>query len=238
MWENLPQCNQAIERDFNLFVAFLSRDYTVKITAEMLKRHTYSDRKILRAVRRDDPAGWEYFQTRFDPAIQSVLDWPRWRFTEDEQQDVRQNIYLQLHKALPTFREDSSLRWFIIQISHKQCVNEIRRQVRQRTYTTPFAQRNPDGEWNEREAACPHTLDPYHEVLRTERQQAVLAALKQLHETCSTSISLFYIENLPYQAISKKLGITVNTVGSRLSKCLDKLHKELRKHPLFERKPS
>jgi DNA-directed RNA polymerase specialized sigma24 family protein len=31
------------------------------------------------------------------------------------------------------------------------------------------------------------------------------------------------------------LGISTNTVGSRLSKCLNKLHNELRHRPLFER---
>lgn len=204
----------------------------------MLTLYTSSDRKILRAVTRDDPAGWETFHAKFNPVIQSVLEWPRWHFTTQEQQDIRQNIYLQLYKALPTFRGDCSLRWFIIRVAHKQCVDEIRRQVRQRTLLTPSVQKTPAGEWNEREVACPHTLDPYREILRTERQHAIHSSLNRLQETCRTSILLFYIENLTYQDIAEKLGIAVNTVGSRLSKCLDKLHKDLRKNPLFERKNS
>lgn len=204
----------------------------------MRKLYPESDQQILRIVRRNDPAGWEHFHARFDPAIQSVLDWPRWRFTEHEKQDVRQDIYLQLQKALPAFRGESSLRWFIIQIAHKQCVNEVRRQVRQRTFTVSSIQKAADDELSEWETACPHTLNPYREALLTERHQTVQAALNNLQETCRTSITLFYIEGNTYRAISKQLGITVNTVGSRLSKCLDKLHKELRKHPLFERKNS
>lgn len=204
----------------------------------MLKLYSHADQKILRIVRHNDSKGWAVFCDRFDSVIQSVLEWPRWHFTEHEQQDVRQDVYLQLQKALPTFRGESSLRWFVIRIAHKQCVNEIRRQVRQRAFMTPLIQKTSDGNWNERDPACPSTLDPYSEALRIERQQAVLSSLNSLHETCRTSITLYYIENLTYQAIAEKLGIAINTVGSRLSKCLEKLHKELRKHPVFERKYS
>lgn len=205
---------------------------------ELMKLSFYSssDRSILRAVRRGDSAGWERFCNKYNPVISSVLTWPRWNFTEHEQQDVRQNIYLQLHKALPSFRGDSSLRWFVAKIAHNQCVDEIRRQVRQRLFTTPFIQKTPDGDWNEREFECPRTLDPCHEVLRDEERQALQLEMDRLQETCRDAIKLYYIEDMSYQAMSEQLGIAVNTVGSRLSKCLDKLHKELQKYSIFERK--
>lgn len=201
----------------------------------MIKNRSSSDQKILRAVRRKDAAAWDLFSTRFDPLIRSVLEWPRWRFSEYERQDVSQNIYLQLQKALPKFKGNSSLRTFITRIAHQQCVNEVRRQVRQKSFVTPSLHRTKTGDWNEKEFACPHTLDPYRELIRSERRVAVLDALEHLQETCRNSISLYYIENYSYQMISKKLGISVNTVGSRLSKCLDKLHEDLRRHPLFKR---
>ncbi|QHI69067.1 RNA polymerase sigma factor [Tichowtungia aerotolerans] len=201
----------------------------------MVKNRLYSDQKILNAVRRKDKTAWDVFFNQFDPLIRSILEWPRWKFSAQERQDVSQNIHLQLQKAVPKFKGKSSLRWFITRIAHQQCVNEVRRQVRENCFVVPSLQRTQTGDWNEKDFICPRTLDPYRELIRSERRSAVLDALKRLQETCRTSITLYYIENFTYQAIAEKLGISVNTVGSRLNKCLNKLHEDLCRHPLFKR---
>ena len=97
-------------------------------------------------------------------------------------------------------------------------------------------QKTPDGRWNEMEFANPVALNPRHELVQQERAQMVRAALKELKAICLDSIALFYYQQLTYQEISEKLGISKKTVGSRLFKCLEKLHAELRKLPQFERK--
>ena len=76
---------------------------------------------------------------------------------------------------------------------------------------------------------------PRQDIIQKERWHVLRTSLEQLKETCKKSITLFYVHELSYQEISKQLGISTNTVGSRLSKCLDKLQKELRQQPLFER---
>lgn len=202
---------------------------------QMSKTPLYSDKEILQVVLEKSPNGWELFCTQFDPLIQSITGWPKWGFSEHERQDVSQNTYMQLQKALPTFQQQSSLAWFIKRITIRQCINEIRRQVRWRTFITPSVQKTPDGDWDELEFENSEALDPHHEVIQNERWQALSGALQQLKETCKTAITLFYVENLSYREISEKLGISTNTVGSRLAKCLDKLHKDLRQRPLFER---
>ncbi len=199
---------------------------------------TYSDKEILQAILEKGPEGWELFCRRFDPLLQSIIGWSKWGFSEQERQDVSQNTYMQLHKALPNFQYQSSLAWFIKRITINQCINEIRRQVRWRTFVTSSVQRTPDGTWNEMEFENPDTTTPQHEIIQNEQRQALYGALKQLKDTCKNAITLFYVKNLSYREISEQLGISTNTVGSRLAKCLEKLHKELRRRPLFERTPS
>jgi RNA polymerase sigma-70 factor (ECF subfamily) len=201
----------------------------------MQKDNTYSDKELLEAVRDRGASGWDLFHSRFDPMIRSIAGWPKWRFSEDEKQDVCQNIHMQLQTALSTFRQQSSLSWFIKRIAVRQCINEIRRQVRWRSRITPSIQKTSEGDWNEMEFENPNMLDPLHEVLQSERRQTLRSALQKLQDTCRNSITLFYVQELSYREMSNQLGISVNTVGSRLSKCLDKLHKDLRQHPLFER---
>ena len=195
----------------------------------------YSDEEILNAIRKKGAIGWELFCARFDPMIKSITRWPKWRFSEHEQQDVQQNIYVQLQTALPTFRQRSSLTRFVKIIAMRQCVNEIRQQVRWRGTIISLIQKTPNGEWNEMEFANQKELNPYHEVLKKERLQALAAAMQKLNDTCRTSITLFYVQDLSYQEMAERLNIKINTVGSRLAKCLEKLHKELRQQHLFER---
>ena len=198
----------------------------------------YSDKEILKSVFQKGAEGWDLFYAQFNPMIQSISRRPCWKFTEQEQQDIIQNTYLQIQKALPTFKRKSSLRWFIKRICHHQCVNEVRKQVIRRTWTVSSIQKTGDGASNEMEFSCPKTLDPHIEIVQKERRQALRDTLKLLRETCQDSIWMFYIDHHSYREIAKKLGISVNTVGSRLSKCLDKLQKELLNHPLFERDSS
>lgn len=194
-----------------------------------------SDQEIIDALRTDRPGGWELLFNAYDPLIQSIVRWPKWNFSEDAQQDVRQNIHLQLRSALPSFRQQSSLAWFIKRIAMRQCVNEIRRQKRWRTVMTPTVQKTAGGDWNEMEFANPADPDPYDETVQHERRRLLHSALQQLRKTCQDSINMFYLQHLTYKDMAERLGISVNTVGSRLSKCLDKLQKDLKTKPLYER---
>lgn len=195
----------------------------------------YSDRRLLDAVHTQGAKGWEIFCDQFGPLINSVVHWKKWNFSEQEQQDVCQNVYIQLQSALPNFQEKSSLAWFIKKIAIHQCVDEVRRQVRWRTVIGPAVVKTSKGSWKEKDFPAPESQDPSQRIIREEQKQALYSSLQNLQETCQKSINLFYLDHRTYREISEQLGISVNTVGSRLSKCLDKLHKELSQNPLFER---
>lgn len=85
------------------------------------------------------------------------------------------------------------------------------------------------------EFSNPDALDPHDETIQQERVQNLRSTLEHLQETCQEIINLFYLKHLSYREISGQLGISKNTVGSRLAKCLDKLHEKLRRNPVFER---
>ncbi|MFC1468181.1 RNA polymerase sigma factor [Verrucomicrobiota bacterium] len=200
----------------------------------MVKFPKNSDKKILVAIRAQRDDAWDMLFAQHDPMIQSITRWPKWNFSEDEQLDVRQNIHVQLQSALPKFQEKSSLAWFIKRIAIHQCIDEVRRQNRWRTFTRPNVQQTAEGEWNEIEFQDTATPDPRNEAAQQERVESLRGALQHLNSTCKDSISLFYLKQQSYREISDKLGISVKTVGSRLSKCLDKLHQRLSQHPAFK----
>jgi RNA polymerase sigma factor (sigma-70 family) len=96
-------------------------------------------------------------------------------------------------------------------------------------------QQDSDGCWKEMDYKNSEALDPHQEVLKLERLEALNTALAELQTNCKKAINLFYVSDLSYREIASQFGISVNTVGSRLSKCLDKLQHRLQRNPLFER---
>ncbi|MBN2685260.1 MAG: sigma-70 family RNA polymerase sigma factor [Pontiellaceae bacterium] len=192
---------------------------------------------MLREIREDKSSGWERLFTKYGPLIQSVVRWPKWHFTDDEQEDVSQNIHVHLHKALKNFQQKSSLSTFIRSIAIRHCINEVRRQNCWSSVMTSFSMQMETGDFFELESTGPNASDPYMDTVKSEQIQFLHETLGKLQKNCRISIRLFYMEQFSYKEISDALGISINTVGSRISKCLNKLRRELRKKTLLERSP-
>ncbi|MBN2703984.1 MAG: sigma-70 family RNA polymerase sigma factor [Pontiellaceae bacterium] len=195
------------------------------------------DQVLLRAIRKEKSSGWEQLFTQYDPLIQSIVRWSKWHFSDDEQKDVSQNIHMQLYKSLKSFQQKSSLSKFIKSIAIHHCINEVRRKNRWSSIMTSFPPQTEMGEYYESESIGLNASDPYTDIVKSERIRFLNETLKKLHKTCQTSIHLFYMKHFSYKQISDALGISTNTVGSRMSKCLDKLRSELRKDALLEGNP-
>ena len=195
----------------------------------MNKGISSSDQKILAAALNDGAAGWEALFKKYDPKILRLIRWRKWNFSKDEQNEIHQNIHIHLLKALPNFRQESSLFWYIKRITMNECVNEIRRRDRRRRGPISLA-----GEWGDWDVEDLYATDPHSSSCRIEQLSAVRNSMKGLDDTCRRSISMHYFEYLSYQEISRQLGISTQTVGSRLSKCREKLHQMLLHNPTFE----
>ena len=201
----------------------------------MSAKPSHKERKLLKSLQAQGEQGWEEFIHYYEPMIMKVVSWTEYNFTPDIQEDVRQNIYMHLRKAIPRFRGDSSLAYYIKRIAKNECINEIRRQSRSRKHITFNIQKNPDHEWEEGDYHDPDSMDAAQILMQVEQKAIIHQMVKNMNTTCLESISLFYFEHKTYSEISEQLGISQNTVGSRLSKCLDKLHQQLKKLPLFAR---
>jgi RNA polymerase sigma factor (sigma-70 family) len=80
-----------------------------------------------------------------------------------------------------------------------------------------------DDEVVERDVPAGPSFDPVREILVEERARALRGVLARLDETCAKAIGLFYMDGVAYKDMAEMLSISINTVGARLSKCLDKL---------------
>jgi RNA polymerase sigma-70 factor (ECF subfamily) len=161
--------------------------------------------------------------TQYNPLIRSVVSWSKWRFDFHVREDIEQSIRIELSKSIENYHGECTLDYFIKRISIHRCIDEIRRQVRKRNVFVDLFQRPSEDTRDPLETPADETFDPVYQILLRERALALKQLLDRLDATCREAIRHFYLDGMSYKDISGKLGIAVNTVGSRLSKCLDKL---------------
>jgi RNA polymerase sigma-70 factor (ECF subfamily) len=140
----------------------------------------------------------------------------------DEAEDLTQDIFLKIFKALKTFDRRANFQTWIISISRNLCIDHYR-SVRKERQTIA---RDVDSS-----ELQPATSDrgPYaqaeHQDLRTQLRQA----LETLPVTLRTAVVLRDLQELSYQEIADRLGLPEGTVKSRINRGRIELAHQLRR---------
>jgi RNA polymerase sigma factor (sigma-70 family) len=187
----------------------------------------------LKDLKKGEASAWSAFFERYNPLIDSVTAWSKWRFSHHDRREVAQDVRAELGKTLANFRGESSLELFVKRVCIYRCIDRIRRQVRERRMFAAGTVIDQDGTPREVDHPAGEDFDPVAEIIRFERARVTRKMLDSLDATCQTAIRLFYLDSLSYKEIAGRLGIAVNTVGSRLAKCLEKLRSLIQKEDVL-----
>lgn len=174
-------------------------------------------------LRSGDNRAWNDFFDRFDPEIRSIVAWSKWRFDPHTREDVVQTIKVGIVQSIGRLESQQSLQAFVRKICVHRCIDALRRLIREQGRLEPLGYLDEDGEWVDRTFVADAGFDPVVSLQRIENVRVVRNALSKLDEATRKFILQFYVEGLSYRDMSRIHGIAVNTVGSRLSRCLDKL---------------
>lgn len=182
-----------------------------------------SDIPAMTALRAEDESAWSDLFGRFDELIRAIVAWPRWHFDPHTREDVAQKVRLGILQSLPRLQAEQSLPGFIRRICINRCIDMLRKQLRDHDRLVPIGHWNADGEWEDVDVPAGAEFDPIVAIQRAERAAMLRATLARMDEASQTLIRQFYVEGLSYREIAQRQGVAVNTVGSRLSRCLDRL---------------
>ena len=175
-------------------------------------------------LRTNDARAWDRFFGAYDPLIRSIAGWPRWHFDLQTRQDAIQNIKLGIVRSINQLQEEAALTAFVRRIAVNRCIDLLRKQLRMQSRLMPLGHFNAEGEWEEPETpADGDAYDPIQALQQAERAALLRGALQRLNEDERRCLHQFYAEGLSYREMAARQGVAVNTVGSRLSRCLDKL---------------
>ena len=129
----------------------------------------------------------------------------------DEAEDLAQDIFLKIFKALATFDRRANFQTWIISISRNLCIDHYR-SVRKERQTMAR-----DVEMSDLQPASTDR-GPYAAAEHQDLKAMLRQALDALPVTLRTAVVLRDLQELSYQEIADRLGLPEGTVKSRINR--------------------
>lgn len=123
--------------------------------------------------------------------------------TAGEVDDLVQETYLRMIRALATFRGESSVRTWLLSIARHVCADHVRRNVRRRRLLDRLVEQAVVGE-----EPAPCEPNPLLDVLNAEQREAIVVT---------------QMLDLSYEEAARVLGCPIGTVRSRVHRAREKL---------------
>ena len=132
---------------------------------------------------------------------------------KQDAEEVTQDVFLRLHRALPGFQFRSAFKTWLYRIAVNTALNMARKKSRLAERETGY-----DDKY-----LAENKLSPERDLEAKEAEMLLRAFLEKLQPDHRACIILREIEGFDYQKISEHLGININTVRSRLKRAREAL---------------
>jgi len=173
-------------------------------------------RQLVAAASDGDSAAWNSLVERYTPLVLSVVR--RHRMYGSDAEDVVQTVWLRLVEKLDSIREPGALPGWILTTTRNECMHVLR------GHKPAFPADLGEEGWPESSGQPGVDAD----LLDAERHEALITALAELPDR-QRSLLLLLIEDppLPYEEISRRLGIPVGSIGPTRARALARVRAHL-----------
>jgi len=141
----------------------------------------------------------------------------------DEAEDLTQDIFLKIFRALHTFDRRANFQTWLISISRNLCIDHYR-SVRKERETI-----SRDVDSREMGTATKVEPGPLAGIEREDQRALLRLALNQLAPTLRSAVLLRDIKELSYQEIAVMLDLPEGTVKSRINRGRTELARQIRR---------
>ena len=145
-----------------------------------------------------------------------------WRKTRDFQiaEDIVQETFLQVHQKLETLEDPTQFTRWLYQIANRRCIAQLRKN---RIHTEPLEE--VDISEIEAEAYSRYVISEHAKTTADAQRDLVEKLLAKLKERDREVITLHYFEEMTSSEIGTALGVSENTIKSRLHRAKEQLKK-------------
>jgi RNA polymerase sigma-70 factor (ECF subfamily) len=185
---------------------------------------TPTDAELIARARSGDDGAFAALVDRYERAVASTVI--GMLGPGDDADDVGQETFVRFHRALGSFRGESSLKTYLVHIAMNLSLNALKRRRRS---ALRFVSR--DGESDDGDPLVnlpePH-VGPDGDVDTRELQLLVRAAVRRLGEKHRAVVVLRLFHDYSTKETAEVLGVPEGTVLSRLSRAMKELESMLR----------
>jgi RNA polymerase sigma factor (sigma-70 family) len=171
------------------------------------------DAELVRGCRAGDADAWNELVERYSRYVYAIAV-RGFRLSDDDAEDVFQDVFTRIYLRLDSLRDDSALRPWIAQLTRRRCLDALASKGRE----SPA----------EQEAL---TAEESADLADVEEAFAVREALSELSENCQDILDRFFARDQSYRTIAAELEIPSGTIASRIARCLGRLKNALESKP-------
>ena len=174
------------------------------------------DVQLIRSVLSGDDEAFGDLVQKYRKGVHALV----WRKIGDFHyaEEITQDVFLQVYKKLATLKNPSQFAGWLYVIVNRLCINWLRR----RKPATQSLEATSIKEIEEFSYAC--YVSDQHETEAIERRYAtVKKLLEKLPESERTVVTLYYLGEMTTKEIGKFLGVSENTIKSRLRRARKRL---------------
>ena len=175
-----------------------------------------NDVQLIRKILAGDDAAFSTLVEKYQKGIHALV----WRKIDDFHiaEEITQDTFLNAYKKLSTLKDPSQFAGWLYVIANRLCINWIQRNKSktQSLASTPM-------EAIEHSSYNHYVLEQREVEAIERRHQLVKELLEKLPESERTVITLYYLGGMQTKEIGKFLGVSVNTVTSRLQRARKRL---------------
>lgn len=169
-----------------------------------------SDDALVKLALKGKKSAWLALLKRYEKPIYNYA--LRMVSNPDDALDLLQDVFIAVFKNLSSFRGDSQFKSWLFRIAHYRCIEFYRRKK-------PHQSLDDEPELIAQESqSCPE-----QNIKQSQQSQALVTAMKILPINQRTVVELKFFQHFTFDEIGSQLGISTNTVKSRLYSALDKL---------------
>ena len=178
-----------------------------------------NDVQLIRRILSDDDEAFSILVRKYQKSVHALV----WRKVNDFHyaEEITQDTFLQAYKKLSTLKNPNQFAGWLYVIANRLCINWLNRHK-------PAMQSLEDTPMEEiEESAYNHHAAEQREAEGTKyRYEIVQKLLSKLPESERTVVTLYYLGEMTAKEISKFLGVSINTITSRLRRGRERLQKD------------
>lgn len=174
------------------------------------------DVQLIREILSGNDAAFSTLVEKYQKSIHALA----WRKINDFHyaEEIMQDTFLRAYKKLPTLKNPDQFAGWLHVIANRLCIDWMRSQksVMQSLEDTPIEEIE--------ESSYTHHISEQRMTERTEHyHELVKRLLEKLPENERAVVTLFYLDEMSTKEIGKFMGVSVNTITSRLHRARKRL---------------